>query len=740
MRYPFVLLWLALGQAWAKISYIAEEVVYTRAVDFKGDTVELKADLYLPHTLTTARKPILVLVHGGGFEIGSRKDSHIVFLARFFVERGFFVASIDYRLGLPKNWTAQDWIEANIRAVQDLRTFIRYLKFRAAYGELHGIDTTRIIVYGHSAGAFTALHAAFLTDISELAGLPYVDTARIQRMGGLYGAAYPEHTADFWMVVNSSGAIYDLNWVSPKKTPYLVCIHPLADSIVKPEVQRGHRGIIWYGSLMIDSVFRGRGGAAFTLVMDADYCHFPSISCHSWQGDMLHVSFGAPVVADYLYKVITPLLTGRVPSPSLQKYFFRPTVSGLAKGCIWRLLGGNPIRGECKALLATIVPSTWAFVVWGLLAMYLSMQLFLAALIRRNRFKPQSSPPYEPQLLVPFRNEAQHLPSLIESLEKQSLRLSVIWGDDGSVDESVSVVQANAKGHNRIVAVPANWHREYVGKHAVLAYLEQFVETEVFFVADADMKFPPKWAQTLYQVLHSDPKLGGVCGASLPRADNLWAAFQRIEHASFLYLIAASQRLGDIPTAIGNSMALRREAWQAIGGWRNLPPTLVEDYALMRAMIEKGWQFRWVFHPDAFGETRAEPTLKRWLQQRLRWRLAVQKLSPLAVGYWVLQSLLPWMMVTAGSWFSVACMMAVWSAAEMIPLWRFRWVVGTQKVLRYLPMLLLYRFAQAPWLLWLRFTRQPIHWHQRQYELTQIRKPPGTQPEGNQPGGLSAGL
>jgi len=345
-----------------------------------------------------------------------------------------------------------------------------------------------------------------------------------------------------------------------------------------------------------------------------------------------------------------------------------------------------------------------------------------------------------PQILVPFRDEAAYLPTLIRSLERQTLRLSIIFGDDGSTDESVEVIESVAQEAPRILAVPAHWHERYPGKHAVLAYLEQFVETEVFFVADADMKFPPKWAQTLYQVLHSDPKLGGVCGASLPRADNLWAAFQRIEHASFLYLIAANQRLGDIPTAIGNSMALRREAWQAIGGWRNLPPTLVEDYALMRAMIERGWQFRWVFHPDAFGETRAEPTFKRWLQQRLRWRLAVQKLSPLAVGYWILQSLLPWMMLTAGSWFSVACMMAVWSAAEMIPLWRFRWVVGTQKVLRYLPMLLLYRFAQALWLLWLRFARQPIHWHQRQYELTQIRKPPGTQPEGNQPGGLSAGL
>ncbi|MCS7152340.1 MAG: glycosyltransferase [Bacteroidia bacterium] len=355
-------------------------------------------------------------------------------------------------------------------------------------------------------------------------------------------------------------------------------------------------------------------------------------------------------------------------------------------------------------------------IILGVVVSYGLTQLFLTLLMRRSPLPPLSPPPFVPQVLVPFRNEEAYLESLLKALQKQSLRLKLVFGDDESTDGSREVLQKHLRGENEVCirSISAECRQGYPGKHGALVCLEKEIETEIFFLADADMQFPPKWAESLYKALLGEKHLGGVCGPSLPRARTLWEAFQRVEWASTLYLIAASQRLGHVPTAIGNSMAVRKSAWEAVGGWRSLPPSLVEDYTFMRALEKAGWKFKWIFHPDVLGETRAEPTFSKWVQQRLRWRFAAQNLPPHAIGYLLLQSALPWMMGLMEKWLLVIAAL-IWGTAEALPLAQFRSIVGGKQILRYLPLLLLYRFFQGPWLLWLHFSRKPIQWRGRTY-------------------------
>ncbi|MDW8416180.1 MAG: glycosyltransferase family 2 protein [Bacteroidia bacterium] len=361
-----------------------------------------------------------------------------------------------------------------------------------------------------------------------------------------------------------------------------------------------------------------------------------------------------------------------------------------------------------------LFPTTWSQIVLSVVSAYLTIQISIAILIRRSDIPAASSPPSPLQVLIPFRNEAPYLRKLIHSLRTQTIRLIPIFGDDGSEDESVSVIHSAMHGEMPIIRkVPSTAHQLFPGKHAVLVFLEGEINSEIFFIADADMSFPPTWAEALRNALICDPGLGGVCAPSLPQAKTIWESFQRIEWASVLYLIAASRSIGWIPTAIGNSMAVKRAAWACVGGWKSLPPTLVEDYEMMRALQKAGWRFEWVFHPEVLGETRAEPSYERWIHQRLRWRQAVREVPPLSAGYWILQSLTPWMMITSGSWAALACIGAIWTAAELLPMWRFREVVKARKVLRYLPLLLAYRFIQGLWLLWLSMSKRPIYWRER---------------------------
>ena len=124
------------------------------------EKLDLDMDLYYPKVLVKGNsRPLLVLIHGGAFYNGDKKDIGYPQLGMYFAERGYVVASINYRLGyLP---IGSDVNRAGYRALQDAHASICYLIHNA---NEFGIDTTNIFTAGTSAGAITALNLAFMRE------------------------------------------------------------------------------------------------------------------------------------------------------------------------------------------------------------------------------------------------------------------------------------------------------------------------------------------------------------------------------------------------------------------------------------------------------------------------------------------------------------------------------------------------------------------------------------------------
>ena len=96
------------------------------------------------------RRPVIIVIHGGGFHDGDKNESNVVKMSTRLAQRGFLVAAINYRLPLPKEGI---FPAAALAAVQDTRAAIRWLVHRA--GEL-ALDPQRIASFGESAGAITS--------------------------------------------------------------------------------------------------------------------------------------------------------------------------------------------------------------------------------------------------------------------------------------------------------------------------------------------------------------------------------------------------------------------------------------------------------------------------------------------------------------------------------------------------------------------------------------------------------
>jgi acetyl esterase/lipase len=111
-------------------------VVYGTYVDNQGATRDLLLDLRIP-TAAPGPTPVVVWVHGGGWSGGSRA---MPARASALCERGYAVASIDYRLTGTAPWPAQG---------QDCKGALRWLRANAA---TYDLDPDRFGVWGSSAG------------------------------------------------------------------------------------------------------------------------------------------------------------------------------------------------------------------------------------------------------------------------------------------------------------------------------------------------------------------------------------------------------------------------------------------------------------------------------------------------------------------------------------------------------------------------------------------------------------
>ena len=134
-----------------------KNITYGEATNYKGNSQDLKMDVYFPNTEldTLKKRPFILLIHGGGFTGGTRERMtyHSVELSK----RGFVVATISYRLGYDVEIFGSIQ-KAVYRAQQDANTALRYI---ASQKEILKIDTEWFFIGGSSAGAVTSLSTSY---------------------------------------------------------------------------------------------------------------------------------------------------------------------------------------------------------------------------------------------------------------------------------------------------------------------------------------------------------------------------------------------------------------------------------------------------------------------------------------------------------------------------------------------------------------------------------------------------
>jgi acetyl esterase/lipase len=178
-------------------------------------------DLYRPATPGTAPAPVVVFFYGGSWTSGERRDYR--FVGQALAAEGIVAIVPDYRLSPAVAFPT--FVEDGAAAVA----------WAAANAARYGGDPDRIVVVGHSAGAYIA--ALLATDPSYLAaqGLP------LTRIRGMVGEAGPYSfhplswvpTRDVFAGLTEEDKARPIAQVGPQARP-MVLLHGAADDTVKP--------------------------------------------------------------------------------------------------------------------------------------------------------------------------------------------------------------------------------------------------------------------------------------------------------------------------------------------------------------------------------------------------------------------------------------------------------------------------------------------------------------------------
>ena len=134
-------------------------ITITKDIRYKeGDSDAWKLDLAMPANFGSELRPALVIVHGGGWRMGSKSVDVYQKMMVDYAQKGYVTININYRLLDEAEFPA---------CIEDVKTAVRWLR---AHADEYKVDPDRIGAYGHSAGAHLAMMLAMAPDSAGLEG------------------------------------------------------------------------------------------------------------------------------------------------------------------------------------------------------------------------------------------------------------------------------------------------------------------------------------------------------------------------------------------------------------------------------------------------------------------------------------------------------------------------------------------------------------------------------------------
>jgi len=259
-------------------------------------------------------------------------------------------------------------------------------------------------------------------------------------------------------------------------------------------------------------------------------------------------------------------------------------------------------------------------------------------------------------VVIPFRNEAENLSVLLNSLSELNYpdsKFEIFMVDDTSEDASVQICSAFITSHPEIqIRLLENQRSSNSPKKDAILTAIKNAAFEYIITTDADCEIPENWLQAYNEIIleteaklvagpvkiaefsskfpkgreprSSQIKISGTSKNLNTNKEKRWVkyfhAFQEMDFMSLQAAGAGGFGLGKAFMCNGANLCYEKEAFLKVDGFRgNDDISSGDDVFLLQKFTEKKWPVSFLKSKEAIVITKPQQDLTRLISQRIRW-------------------------------------------------------------------------------------------------------------------------
>lgn len=266
---------------------------------------------------------------------------------------------------------------------------------------------------------------------------------------------------------------------------------------------------------------------------------------------------------------------------------------------------------------------TFGLVIWILYLLAMGMLSYGFLMLKKNK-AIEILPETRFSIIIPFRNEAANLPTLLQSLgilNYPSNLFEVIFVDDASEDASAEIIMEAFKNSCISYRILSNERFSASPKKDAITTAINLAKYEWILTTDADCQLPENWLRAFnHFILEKNPMM--VCGPVFYNANNsLIEKFQQLDGFSLQTVTMGSFGFQYPLLCNGANMGYKKTAFIDLNGFQGNSHLGSGDDIFMLEKMKVAYPGKVLFlkNENAIVITRPQYSYKSLINQRLRW-------------------------------------------------------------------------------------------------------------------------
>lgn len=240
-------------------------------------------------------------------------------------------------------------------------------------------------------------------------------------------------------------------------------------------------------------------------------------------------------------------------------------------------------------------------------------------------------------LVIPFRNEAENLPSILKSISNLNYPpnlYEVLFVNDDSEDGSEEIIFHHIQKGEISIQLIQNKRLSNSPKKDAITEAIYHSKFAWIVTTDADCELPKNWLKTLDAFIQVQSQKGSknetvmVCGPVIYKSDNSFIQyFQQMDGFSLQTVTIGSFGLKIPILSNGANLAYRKDAFLAVNGFSGNNHIASGDDIFLMEKIKKAFPqgIKFLKSLDALVSTKPQHSWGKIINQRIRWASKTSK-------------------------------------------------------------------------------------------------------------------